>query len=131
MSVVEFVKSSVHNLLMEVAEILKRKNFYMGPELYFEGNQDHRITNIISNYMDILAIVGAELGEKIFTEIRKRNWSCILILSLKTLLSMILSRQSIFKLKMRIIFILRTKFYEFFFLNFFFLGVGVDRKSVV
>ena len=47
----------------------------MGPDQFTNNNEnkDQRLRNTIINYKDILSIVGAELGEKIFTEIRKRN----------------------------------------------------------
>lgn len=61
----EFVKTSLNNLMMEIPDLLKESDFFVGSDFLLEY-KDRRLRNVILSYMDILAIVGSEKSEKIF-----------------------------------------------------------------
>ena len=70
LTIVEFVKTSLNNLMMEIPDLLRESDFFVGSDFLLEY-KDRRLRSVILSYMDILSIVGPEKSESIFIEFRK------------------------------------------------------------
>lgn len=69
-TMVDFVKGNLNMLVIEIPNLLKEPDFYVG-SVFLTEYKDRKLRSTILAFMDILAVVGPKACERIFTEFRK------------------------------------------------------------